>query len=74
MLNGGDIHAVAFSLALGYVKHHVRAARFEVAVHHRGGGHAVRVVVAVHGDLLHRVDRPRDALGRAVHVLEQKRV
>ena len=40
----------------------------------RGRGRAVDVIIAEDGDLLAGLDRPRQALDRGVHVLQQQRV
>ena len=74
MLHRADVHAVSLALALGYVIEHIGAARFQVGIHHRGGGDAVRVVIAVHSDFLHPVDGLRDACRRAIHVLQEERI
>ena len=74
LVNGDGIQAVALLQTAGNVAHHIRAVAAEKIRQQAGGGDAVHVVVAEHGDLLTPGHGKSHPSGSLVHIRHQKRV
>ena len=70
-LDGVFGQAVAVPLAAGQHTLYGRAHALEVLIQQGGGGHAVHIVIAEHGDGLAVVDGLPDALTGGIHIREQ---
>ena len=73
-VHGREVQAVALLHAVRYVGLALQALGAQPAGHEAGGGDAVHVVVAEHGDGLALLYRPAHARRGLVHVLQQHRV
>ena len=74
LVDGDGIQAVALLQTAGNVAHRVGAVAAEKIRQQAGGGDAVHIVVAEHGDLLPPGHGKSHPAGGLVHIRHQKRV